>query len=165
MKTKTIVTTAILTALGIVIPLLMPKLPVDQMYGSYTLASHVPIMISMFLSPIAALFVGLGTALGFVFTGMPFVIAVRALTHLIWAVPFAFILKKKPQMAKNIVFLIISAVVIALVHSAAETLVVYLMSTAKPVLAFYALGFVLHSLVDFGIAVAITFPLRKAKLL
>lgn len=47
---KVLSLSAILTALGILIPLVMPaKIVIGP--ASYTLASHVPILLAMFISP------------------------------------------------------------------------------------------------------------------
>ncbi len=55
---------AILTAFAILIPLMMPiKIIIGP--ASYTLASHIPLFIAMFISPATAIFVALGSSLGF----------------------------------------------------------------------------------------------------
>lgn len=66
MKSKNInqlVLAGVLCGIGIVVPMLMPKIVIGPM--SFTLASHVAIFIAMFISPKLAAVVCLGTTLGF----------------------------------------------------------------------------------------------------
>ena len=63
-KNQFITLTALLTALAIVIPMVMPaKIIIPP--ASYTLASHVPIFLAMFISPLMTLIVILGSTFGF----------------------------------------------------------------------------------------------------
>lgn len=78
MKSKNInqlVLAGVLCGIGIVVPMLMPKIVIGPM--SFTLASHVAIFIAMFISPKLAAVVCLGTTLGFFMT-TPVIIALRA---------------------------------------------------------------------------------------
>jgi len=55
-KTQFMTMTALLTAIAILIPIIMPfKIVIPP--ASYTLGSHIPIFIAMFLSPLMAAFV------------------------------------------------------------------------------------------------------------
>ena len=75
MKSKNInqlVLAGVLCGIGIVVPMLMPKIVIGPM--SFTLASHVAIFIAMFISPKLAAVVCLGTTLGFFMT-TPVIIA------------------------------------------------------------------------------------------
>lgn len=77
MKSKNInqlVLAGVLCGIGIVVPMLMPKIVIGPM--SFTLASHVAIFIAMFISPKLAAVVCLGTTLGFFLT-TPVIIALR----------------------------------------------------------------------------------------
>ena len=56
-------TAALLTALAILIPQVMPKIVIPP--ASFTLASHVPIMIGMLISPVGAVIVAFGSTIGF----------------------------------------------------------------------------------------------------
>lgn len=59
-KIQTMVLSALLIAVGVVIPMISPiKIQVGPM--SFTLASHVAIMIALFVSPAVAIAVALGT--------------------------------------------------------------------------------------------------------
>ena len=56
--------TALLTAIAILIPIVMPfKIVIPP--ASYTLGSHIAIFIAMFLSPLMAVFVILASSFGF----------------------------------------------------------------------------------------------------
>ena len=85
MKSKNInqlVLAGVLCGIGIVVPMLMPKIVIGPM--SFTLASHVAIFIAMFISPKLAAVVCLGTTLGFFMT-TPVIIALRAASHICFA--------------------------------------------------------------------------------
>ena len=64
--------TALLMALAIMIPIIMP-LKVVIPPASYTLASHVPIFLAMFLSRKMTACVVIGSTLGFFVAGFPIV--------------------------------------------------------------------------------------------
>lgn len=93
MQTKDLVYGALLTALSLLIPI---------MFGAYlrvlippfsaTLASHVPVMVSMLINPLVAVLVGAGSALGFLFIMGP-VIAARAAVHILFGVLGAIIIQ------------------------------------------------------------------------
>lgn len=53
----------VLCAVGMAVPMFMPKIVLGPM--SFTLASHVPVFLAMFISPMVALAVCIGSALGF----------------------------------------------------------------------------------------------------
>lgn len=82
---------ALLIGMGIVIPMVMPKIVIGP--ASFTLASHVPLFVAMFFSPGMAIAVALGTTFGFFIT-LPPIIALRALSHVVFAVIGAFYLQK-----------------------------------------------------------------------
>ncbi|GAD36164.1 hypothetical protein ANG1_0351 [Streptococcus anginosus SK52 = DSM 20563] len=91
-KNQFITLTALLTALAIVIPMVMPaKIIIPP--ASYTLASHVPIFLAMFISPLMALIVILGSTFGFLVAGYPIVIVLRALSHIFFGLVGALYLK------------------------------------------------------------------------
>jgi niacin transporter len=170
---------ALLAALGIIIPIIMPPgLKIQLGDASFTLASHVPIMISMFFSPAVAAFVALATTFGFVLAGMPLGVWLRALTHIIFAVLGAWYLQKnptivKPKKGKNIFLngrFQLFNLVIALIHAAAEFLIILVLysfglakvSGAVPVyLTIIGVGGIVHSLVDFNIAYGLATVLSK----
>ena len=72
--------TALLMALAIMIPIMM-LLKVVIPPASYTLASHVPIFLAMFLSRKMAACVVIGSTLGFFVAGFPIVIVMRCISY------------------------------------------------------------------------------------
>ena len=81
-KTQFMTMTALLTAIAILIPIIMPfKIVIPP--ASYTLGSHIPIFIAMFLSPLMAAFVIIASSLGFLMAGYPMVIVLRAFSHIV----------------------------------------------------------------------------------
>lgn len=63
--TQLIAYTSILVAFAILIPIIMPlKLIIGP--ASFTLASHVPLFLAIFMSIPVAILVALGTTLGFI---------------------------------------------------------------------------------------------------
>lgn len=95
-NTKAVVMSALLCALGIIIPMFSPiKLILEP--ASFTLASHVAIFIAMFISPSTAIFVTFGTTIGFLLGGFPIVVVARAFSHLVF-VSFGSLYLKKNKM-------------------------------------------------------------------
>ena len=121
-KVITMTLSALLCALGILIPMYFPSIRIEP--ASYTLASHVPVIIAMFISPSVAAFVSLVSTLGFLIAGFPIVIVFRALTHLIFSLIGAFMLKKNHNLLQSIKSTSIFAVFISIIHGAAEVAVV-----------------------------------------
>lgn len=171
-KVKIMTISALLCALGILIPLTFPSIRLEP--ASFTLASHVPVIIAMFISPTVAAFVASVSALGFLVAGFPIVIVLRALTHLIFSLIGAFILKKNSHMLQSFKSTALYAIFISLIHGAAEVAVVtYFYWVSGISSAYYEKGFIisvillvgvgtfLHSLVDFSIAVFVWKPLQK----
>ncbi|WP_421038530.1 hypothetical protein [Streptococcus hyointestinalis] len=156
---KVLSLSAILTALGILIPLVMPaKIVIGP--ASYTLASHVPILLAMFISPFFALMVTLGTTLGFLIAGFPIVIVLRALSHVIFAVVGAYWLQKKPALWDSLTAMLGFALVLNVLHAIGEVVVVYMMTAGTGATANYwfmlnvliGIGTIIHGMVDFAIA-------------
>lgn len=162
---KNLAVAGLLTALGILIPLMMPiKLVIPPAF-SYTLASHVPIFIAMFVSPWVAIMVTLGTALGFALNGLPIMIAARALSHLSFVIPGSLYIKKHrlDTPVKKIMFNFI----IALIHGLFEFGVVALISSKDLNFAiimqfflFLGIGTIIHSMVDFILALIVVDGLK-----
>jgi niacin transporter len=162
-------TAALLIAIGIVIPMFMPKVQIEP--ASFTLASHVPIFLGMFISPWVGVAVAIGTSIGF-FVSTTVVVGLRAASHIIFAVVGGLYIKHHPRMFENAVHTQVFNVLIGILHAAAELAVVSLfyMSTSGLSPAYYEKGFAItvfglvgvgtwiHSMVDFEIALII----RKA---
>ncbi|WCO75819.1 hypothetical protein [Enterococcus faecalis] len=176
---KRLTISALLIAMGIIIPMVMPRITIGP--ASFTLASHVPVFIVMFISPVVAIAVSLGTGFGFFLSATP-IIALRALSHLIFAVIGAVILQKHPEILinKEGKFTLLNGklqlfnVGIGVIHSAAELVVVSVFYTMGNLPGtYYTAGFMysifllmgvgglIHSLVDFSIAYFLASTLSK----
>ena len=166
LRIQKLTSAAMLIALGIIIPMFMPKVTLPP--ASFTLASHVPVFIAMFISPVVAVAVAAGTTLGFFFSGLPLVITARAATHLIFAVLGALWLKKRPQTLSKALPTISFSLIISIIHAACEVLVVvpfYFTGALTPgnydsgflysVLLMVGVGGLVHSMVDFGISLLV----------
>lgn len=159
-KIKTMTITALLCAIGIIIPRFFPKFVLGP--ASFTPAIHVPIFIAMFISPTVAVSVSLITTIGFLFSGLPFVIVMRALSHIFFAFIGAWLLKKHNTSPLSFNKTILYALFIAILHAIPEVFVATYFYFATPdsysqsytyiVLGFVGLGTLIHSMVDFFIA-------------
>jgi len=117
MKTKHLVTGALLTALSLVIPIAFGGyLRIYIPPFSATLASHVPSMLAMTVSPGIAVMVGLGSALGFLMVLGPDV-AARACIHAVFGFIGALLIKKGWPLEKVMI-------ITAPIHALGEALVV-----------------------------------------
>lgn len=156
---------SLLIAVGTIIPMLMPKIIIGPM--SFTLASHVAVMIAIFISPDVAIAVSLGTTLGFFMAGFPFVVVLRALTHVIWAYLGAQYAKKNPQIFEKPLKTLQFNIVIALIHALGEMIIVIpfyygngmdMQTFMYMIFGLVGLGTVIHSSIDF----CLTLPVWKA---
>lgn len=157
-KTATITQTALLTAIGILIPLVMP---IRMVIGpaSFTLGSHVPTMLAMFISPAVAAIVALGTALGFFLGGFPIVIVLRAASHILFAFLGALYLKQLKKPLGSLLSLSIFNFTINFIHALAEVVVVTLITGFSfnrnyfySVFLLVGLGTLIHGIIDFILA-------------
>lgn len=137
--------TALLTALAIIIPVNFSFLKVYIPPFSATLASHVPMFLSMFLGPFSAVMVGIGSALGFFFTGLPLYVAARAFMHVFVGLTGALLMKKGVSFTKVVFYT-------APIHGLLEMLVVIPFNFSLQ-FAFITVGIgtVLHHFVDSAI--------------
>jgi niacin transporter len=92
-----LVLAGVLCAIGLAVPMVMPKVILGPM--SFTLGSHVAIFLAMFISPKVTTAVVLGTTVGFFLT-TPLIIAMRAGSHIIFALLGAFILRRHPEIMR-----------------------------------------------------------------
>lgn len=116
-KTKELMYGAILTSLSLIIPLAFGGfLGVTLPPFSATLASHVPIMIAISISPFTALTVALGSTLGFLIKLGP-IIAARASMHIVFGVLGALLYKKGMRLTKVLLLMLP-------VHALSEALIV-----------------------------------------
>lgn len=87
---------SVFAALALAIPLAFRgtlQFYIPSIGYSATLASHVPVMLSIAVGPLVAGLVGSASTLGFFVTLGP-VVAARAATHILWGVSAAFAVKK-----------------------------------------------------------------------
>jgi niacin transporter len=164
---------ALLVAIGILIPMFMPlKLYIPPM--SFTLASHVAIFIAMFISPVVAFAVTIGTTVGFVFSGLPMDVWLRALSQVVWAVLGAMWLKANPDILYKPVSSTLFCLVVAVVHAALEVAVIFSLyfggfgGVAEKfqetgylvIFLLVGVGTLIHSCVDYVISLLVWRPIR-----
>lgn len=166
-STKSIVISALLCAIGIIIPLFSPiKIILEP--ASFTLASHVAIFIAMFISTKTALFVTLGTTVGFLLGGFPIVVVLRALSHLLFVGIGSIYLDKNRNAIKNIKSSLKFSFIIGVIHALGEILIVipfyfnnnlsqgyYDNGFILSIFGLVGLGTIIHSMVDFSLSVYI----------
>lgn len=168
-------TAAILTAIGILIPILSPvKIIIGP--ASFTLASHVSIFIAMFISPAVTVAVCIGTTIGFLLGSFPLPIVLRAATHIIFASIGAWWLEKHPATLENFKSAQIFSFLLGVVHAFCEVVVVaffyfggslgetyYQNGFFSSVFLLVGIGGIIHSIVDFNIAYFIMKALSKQR--
>ncbi|HHV10553.1 MAG TPA: hypothetical protein GXX75_09795 [Clostridiales bacterium] len=167
-KVRIMTTAALLSAVGILIPLISPiKIQIEP--ASFTLASHVPIIIAMFISPAVAAVVALVTSFGFLIAGFLPVVVFRALTHIVFAMIGAFILKKNGNILNSFKTAIPFVLLITIIHAVCEVIVSSIFyfkgqSTSSflvMVIGLVGLGTLVHGTIDFIIAALVWVPLQK----
>lgn len=159
------VITALLIAFGIIIPTAFGFLRIVLPPAfTATLTAHVPIFISMFISPLSALLTAIGTTIGFFVCGTPIVVAVRAASHIIFALVGAYMLKNKCSV-------VLCGIVTMLLHAVFEAAVAYAFlafgwtegNTTAWISAYTTgIGTLIHHALDYVIAVIIIKALAKA---
>lgn len=110
----------VFTALALAIPLFFRgtlQFVIPAVGYSATLASHVPVMLSIIAGPSVAALVGLASTIGFLATLGP-VVAARAATHILFGVAAAFAVKKGMSFPKALFLVALP------LHSIPEGLVV-----------------------------------------
>lgn len=161
-KIQTLTIAALLIAVGTVIPSFMPKVIVGPM--SFTLASHVAVMIALFISPSVAISVALGTTLGFLMAGFPFVVVLRALSHVIWAFAGSLYIQKNPNIFEKPLKALQFNLFIAILHAIGEMVVVIpfywgagmdVQTFCYMVFGLVGIGTIIHSSVDFIISLVV----------
>lgn len=157
LRIQKLTSAALLIALGIIIPMFMPKIYLPP--ASFTLLSHVPVFISMFISPLVAVAVAVGTTIGFVFSTMNPMVVARAASHLIFAVLGALWLKKQPNTLNKPLPTVVFTILISIIHAAFEVLVLIPFFVTSPesfdggflyaILLMVGVGGFVHSVIDF----------------
>ena len=160
MKTREIVVGGLLAAIAIMIPLLFANTPlmVHIPPFSATIASHVPILLSMAISPAVAVFTGVVSGIGFFVRTSP-IIGARALMHAVFGGLGAYAYSKK------IPFYII-LLLTAPLHGLLEALVVLPFGfDLNQAFIVVGAGTVLHHLVDAAITLVLYKVLVKLSFL
>lgn len=158
-KIKEMMIASMLCAIGIIIPMFSPlKIIIEP--ASFTLASHVAIMVAMFLSPRITITVVLGTTLGFFLGGFPITVVMRAASHLVFAGVGSYILMKNSSILFDKKRYIVFIITLSLLHAITEVVVVlpFFLQGSGSNDFFYTLfilvgiGTFIHSLIDFVLA-------------
>lgn len=170
---QTMTIAALLSAIAILIPMFAPKFVLEP--ASYTLASHVPIFIAMFISPYIAVAVAIITTFGFLMAGIfPLVVVLRALSHVVFAIVGALILKKNKNLLNTAAGFTLFGLITAMIHAVCEVAVVTFFYWGNNLTGIYynkgylftvvllvGVGTIVHSMIDFTIAYFIWKPLQK----
>lgn len=161
---------ALLCAISILIPIISPiKIQIPPM--SFTLGSHVAIFIAMFISPAVALTVEIGATIGFLLAGFPPVVILRAASQIVFVAIGAYLLAKHPSWMSTQGGIFTFGLLLGVIHGVCEALVVtgfYLGGATYPqgfiytVLGLVGVGTIVHSMIDFYIAMLIWVPVSKA---
>lgn len=161
---------ALLCAVAILIPMISPvKIQIPPM--SFTLGSHIAIFFAMFLSPGIALAVELGATVGFFLAGFPPVVVLRALSQVVFVALGAFALTKKPTLLDTVPGVLVFGLATGVLHGVMEAVVVTVFwfsgmpmegTFASTVLGLVGLGTLVHSLVDFALALLVWKPVSRA---
>ena len=157
-KIKQMVYAALLTALAIIIPIQFGFLKIVMPPFTATLASHVPMMLAMLISPAVSIVVGIGSTLGFLMSGMPMVVVFRAATHILVGYVGAKIIMKSKNYKK-------ATMITAPVHGIAEMIVVipFIGLDLFQLLIVTAVGTIIHHFIDGAIAYSLAKAMSKAR--
>lgn len=164
MNTKKLTITALLTALAIVIPMVMPIKVVMPPFSA-TLASHTPLIIAMFVSPASAIITSLGSAIGFLFSLGP-VVSARAAMHVLFTFAGAVMIKKR----KNFYLTLLVTLVLHTISDMGIVWVIANMFGMGSILKdqamdlvqwVIAIGTSIHHVVDYALAMVVVMPLSK----
>ncbi len=163
------VVSALLIAVGILIPMIFTGFPFRIVVGPYsaTLMAHVPIIIAMFISPWTAALTAVGTTIGFFFTA-PLVVAVRAASHIVFAIVGAYMIRRE-------INLIATCAATGIIHAVIEGLVVLVFfatglsandTYSGAVMMWITMGGTfIHHIVDFAISFIVATALIKAHMM
>lgn len=167
---------ALLIAVGILIPMFAPKISMEPV--SFTLFSHVAVMLAMFISPGVAAAVTVGTTLGFLLNIAAYgpIIVLRAASHIVFVLAGAIYLKRKPAVAASAAKSQLFSFIVGLIHALCEVAVVsafffggatsegyYKAGFLRSVLLLIGAGSVVHSMVDFAAAWMIYRALSRSR--
>lgn len=167
-NTKTVATTAVLVALSFVMPYFMPTIVLP--FTTFTLFSHVPVIIAMFISPYTAIMACIGTTFAFFLKTTPLV-ALRAASHIVFIMIGSFTIKN--NFGTKGLGIPITGFLLGIVHAVLEITVVVLFFTivnSVSLTAQYAIvevGLItlMHHCIDYTVSFVIYKSGVKARLL
>lgn len=155
MRTRELAFAGLLTALSLAIPLFFRgtlQIAIPAIGFSATLASHVPTMLAMAVSPWVAVAAGLGSTIGFLITLGP-IVAARAFTHVIWGLIGALFVRAGGRL--------LWALAIALpIHAIGEGFVVWIATGTFQNGLLVTGTTVLHHVMDSAMTLAIVAAIR-----
>ncbi|MDR0936345.1 MAG: hypothetical protein LBM98_06680 [Oscillospiraceae bacterium] len=160
---RKLVFAVVLVVSGVLLPVISPlKILLEP--ASFTFGVHVPIFLALFVSPVIAVAVVIGTTLGFALGGFPSVIVIRAASHMLFAVVGALYIRYRPRTLSSFFRALLFACAIGAIHASLEVTVVefFYMSgdtagtfyTTESAIEFVGLGGFVHNMVDFALAFA-----------
>ncbi len=164
---KDIAIAALLTALAILIPVLMPFKIVLEPIFSATFASHVPGILAMFVGPFAVVGTAFGSAVGFMICGLGPWVAARAFLHMVFGLIGYRLIKKNYN-----IFLVIF--ITGILHAVCEMTVglislPFIATPARGALFYIVVtigcGTFIHHCIDFVVSLVILGALKSAKLI
>jgi niacin transporter len=142
---------AVFAALALAIPLFFRgtlQIVIPAIGYSATLASHVPVMLSVLFGPLVTAVVGTASTLGFLATLGPLVGA-RASTHIIWGVAAAFAVKKGMSFPKTLFLVALP------IHATLEGLVVIPFGIPWEGALINSVGAAIHHIIDSIISILV----------
>ena len=123
-----------------------------------TLAAHVPMMLSMLISPFVAVIVGIGSTIGFAITGLPIVVVARAATHIVVGYIGAQIIIRNRSYVQAVL-------ITGPIHGLLEMIVAipFIGLTVNWALIVTLIGSIIHHMVDGIIAYVIVKAVAKSR--
>lgn len=156
-QTFRLVLSSVLVALTVIITFTFPRIQIGPWSG--TLAFHVPVLVAMFIHPLAATAVTAASAVAFLFINP--IIALRAGSHIVFLLVGYLLLRLG-------VNAYLTLILIAPIHAAMECLVVWLfVPDASFEIIFIATGLytIIHHFIDCVIAVAVLKALQYSRVI
>ncbi len=159
---------SLLMSIAIIVPMISPiKILIEP--ASFTLGSHIAIIIAMMISPSIALSVEIGATIGFFLAGFPITVVLRALSQIIFVYIGAIIIKNKPNLFHSNIKTMIFILLTGLIHASAEVLISLPLYTADSIIyhifILVGIGTLIHHSVDFILSLIIYKILLKSKTL
>lgn len=158
-KVRELVFAALLVAFAIIIPVQFGFLKIFiPPFFTATITFHVPMFLAMLISPMVAVFVGLGSGLGLFLAGLPFPIVLRGLTHILVGVIGAKIVAKDKNFKKAIL-------ITGPIHGILEALVMipFVGINVYQILIVVGLGTFIHHYIDAAIAYTLAKAVAKSR--